>query len=248
MILLKSNFLINFNELKIRSIYYINSYLITFIICFEFKVELFYLISNIFLTNAPKGFIFINLFEPILIYIKLCLVFSFLFTLPIFIYIYSFFIFKCFYKFYTMYYYFLFSLIYNSFVILNTVFSYIFLPFLFSFLLSFQRQEINQSLPLLLQATLEQYFNFFTYYILIYFVIIIIPYIFLLLLLNGIINKKYFLNQLFRKYLYIIIIILFLLLSPPDLLLQVLLFPFIILILEIHLYIISILFVIYLTF
>ena len=53
--LLKSNFLINFVELKYRFFYFFLSYILTFVICFEYKIELFFSISESFLKLLQKN-------------------------------------------------------------------------------------------------------------------------------------------------------------------------------------------------
>lgn len=66
----ETNFSIHIQELKYRSIYYLISFVLTFCICFFFKVELFFLISKIFL-NYEQGFIYTSLLDPLIIYLKL---------------------------------------------------------------------------------------------------------------------------------------------------------------------------------
>lgn len=104
MVVKKTNFSINLKEFKYRSTYFFSSLLLTFFLFFYFRVELFFLISNSFLIYE-EGFIYTNLLDPILIYLKLSLLFSFLSIIPYFIYIFSFFFFKSFYNFFTFFYF-----------------------------------------------------------------------------------------------------------------------------------------------
>lgn len=90
MVKFKSNFLINFIELKLRACYYIYSLIFSFLICFNYKTALFYIISDYFL-KYESGFIYTSLLDPILIYIKLSGLVSFFISLPIFSYIFGFF-------------------------------------------------------------------------------------------------------------------------------------------------------------
>ena len=100
----KLNFLINLLEIKYRILYYFISFVITFIICFYFKVELFYLISSIFLFYE-NGFIYTNLIEPFIIYTKLCFFFALFLTFPNFIYFLFYFFLKSLFNYYTFFYF-----------------------------------------------------------------------------------------------------------------------------------------------
>ena len=86
----KLNFIINLNELKYRTFYYIVALFFTFIICFYYKVELFFLICSIFL-EYKSGFIYTGLIEPFIIYFKISILFSIILTLPVYFYNFSFF-------------------------------------------------------------------------------------------------------------------------------------------------------------
>ena len=68
----KSNLFINLEEFKLRVLYLIFSFLVTFGSCFFFKLELFFFISQFFL-KFENGFIYTNLLDPIIFYIKLSL-------------------------------------------------------------------------------------------------------------------------------------------------------------------------------
>lgn len=102
MVIKKLNLFINIIELKYRIIYIFFSLIITFIVCFFFKVELFFLISNFFLEFA-EGFIYTSLLDPIIIYFKLSFLFTLILILPIIGYMLGFFFIKSFYSFYVNY-------------------------------------------------------------------------------------------------------------------------------------------------
>lgn len=241
------NFLIHFKELNYRIIYYIISFLFTFCICFFFRVELFFLIAHIFL-NYEHGFIYTNLFDPLIIYLKLSLFFAFIFTLPFFLYLFVFFFLRSLFTFYTTYScFYLFSL-YFLVIILFIMLLLLILPIIIVFLLNFQRLNSLDTLELTLQATIIQYYNFFFNYIKIYILLITIPNLFFVLVLLKIIIKDVFLNYKFRKYLYLIVFVFFIFFAPPDLLLQLFILPLLFFILEIFIYFISYLLVLYYLF
>ena len=241
------NFLIHLKELKYRFVYFLFSFILTFIICFYFRVELFFLISSIFLSYG-QSFIYTGLFEPLIIYFKLSFLFSFFFTFPINFYIFSFFFLRSFYNFYTFYYFFYISCLYFLTILIFILFLILIFPLLIIFLLNFQRSNNLEIFELLLQATINQYYNFFFNYIKIYFLLICIPNIFFLLVLIKLINKEFFFNYKFRKYLYLNIFIFFFIFAPPDLFLQILILPLIIFILEIFIYFISFFLILYYLF
>lgn len=233
------NLIINISELKIRLFYFVLSFFLTFFASFIYRVELFFFISQ-FLLKYEEGFIYTSLLEPFIIYLKLSILFTFVFSTPFFIYIFGFFFFKGTYTFYTFYYFYFFVFLYLIAVCFFILISFLVFPFILEFLLSFQRVENFEILQILLQATMNQYFNFFTNYFLIYLFIVFAPNFILFLILIGILNKSFFLSFKFRKYLYLIVLVSFLLFAPPDFLVQLLLLPIVILILEIFIYLTTI--------
>lgn len=243
----KTNFFIHLTEFKYRILYYLLSFVFTFIICFLFRVQLFFLISHIFL-NYKTGFIYTNLVDPIVVYIKLSFFFSMLFTLPFFIYLFIFFFLRSFCNFYTLYYFFyIFCLFFLTIVLFVFLLTFIF-PFIIIFLLDFQRLNTFEVLELVLQATMNQYYNFFFSYIKIYFYIILIPNLFFFLILIKFLPKELYLTYKFRKYMYLMVFICFLIFAPPDFFLQLLILPLLIVILEIFIYFISYLLFLYYLF
>ncbi len=243
----KLNIIINFLELKYRIIYFVFSFIGTFSTCFYFKVELFYLISNFFL-RYENGFIYTSLFDPLIVYIKLSFLFTLIFIYPIFGYFIIFFFLRSLTQFYLSFYIFYWFLLYFLAFTLFIVFSSLFLPFLLEFLLNFQRLNILEILEISLQATINQYYNFFFSYIYIYSFLILVPNIFLFLIFLNVFPKKLFFEYKFRKYLYFIIFISFLVVAPPDFFVQLLIFPIIVLLLEVFIYLITFLYILYYSF
>ena len=119
------------------------------------------------------------------------------------------------------------------------------LPTLFEFLVSFQRIDSVSGYDLVLKATITQYYTLFFNYIYIFLILILIPNVYLILIFLNVIHKSNFLTYKFRKYLYLITIFLFIIFAPPDFWIQLLILPFIILVLEIYIYIITYLYCLY---
>lgn len=240
----KTNFVINFFELKYRTFYFSLSFIITFLVCFTYKIELFFIISNFFF-KYESGFIYTNVLEPFIIYIKLTFFFTSVFVFPIFIYLYGFFFLRSFKMFYVLYFILFNLIIYFFSLFFFIILSMLFLPVFLEFFLKLERQDITTIFELILQATMKEYYNFFIVYFFFYLLIILVPCIFLFSLLLNVFDKSIFVNYIFRKYLYFIIIFIFLLFSPPDFFLQLLFFPIILIILEIFVYFITFLFFLY---
>lgn len=243
----KLNFIINFLEIKYRIFYYLISFFLTFCICFCFKVELFFLISSIFLSYET-GFIYTNLVEPFIIYIKLCFFFSIIFTLPYFIYSILYFFFKSFFNYYTIFYFIYILFIYILTILLFIIIFLIIFPIFLKFIFTYQRSNSFEILELILQATITQYYNFFFYYTIYYLFLITIPNLFLISMFLNISKKELLFTTKFRTYLYIFTIIIFLFIAPPDFVLQLLFLLPIILLIEIYIYFIYFFAVLYYLF
>lgn len=243
----KINFFINFLEFKYRFFYLLLSFLLTFIQCFEYKIELFFFISEPFL-NLQEYFIYTNLLDPILIYIKLSLFISIFLISPFFIYLFIFYFFK---SLYTIYLYitgyFLLILFLLNIIMYYILFNILF-KFLFKFLLTFERNKLTSLFQLHLEATINQYYSFFFLLIDIYIFLFFIPIIIFFLIIFNIIADKFFNNFLFRKYLYLGVFLIFLIIAPPDLFIQIFIVPLIFLILELYIYIITLFYLLYKTF
>lgn len=243
----KLNFIINLNELKYRVFYYIISIFFMFIICFYYKVELFFLISSVFL-EYKCGFIYTGLIEPFIIYLKISILFSILFTLPVYFYNFSFFFFKSIYQYNTIYFILYFCFFYTISIIFYILSYLILFPIFLEFLFTFQRLNSLEILNLVLQATMSQYYYFFINYILYILVIILIPNVYLIIIFFKLITTEYFYNYKFRKYIYICSLFNFFLIAPPDFLIQLIFFPFVIILFEVLIYFISFFTLLYLKF
>jgi len=231
----KLNFLINLLELKYRIFYYLISFFCTFFICFYFKIELFFLISSIFLFYET-GFIYTHLIEPFIIYLKLCFFFSLIITFPYYIYSILYFFYKSFFNYYTLFFFLYTISVYILSLSLFILFFILLFPFFLKFLFTYQRTNSFETLELILQATMSQYYNFFFYYILYYLLLILIPNLFLVLVFLNIFEKELLFTPKFRVYLYSIVFIIFLIFAPPDFIIQLIFLLPILILIEIYIY------------
>lgn len=244
MLIYKSNFIIHYIELKYRTLYFFLGIIIVFFLFFLYKVELFYIIAKSFLL-LENGFIYTGLLDPLIIYLKLTILSSIIFTLPLLIYLYGFYFFRAFYNYQTIYWFFFFFSFYISGFLIYSVLSNILLPIFFKFLLEYQRPEALSIFSLKLAATINQYFILYTTILSIYFLIVLGPIFFLFLSIFNLIDKNLLLQFSFRKYLYIIVYSFFIIIMPPDIFIQVVLLPLILIILEIYIYLVVYFFVLY---
>jgi sec-independent protein translocase protein TatC len=80
-----TNFQHHLTEIKYRCFYLLLSALLTFCVCSNSQLELFYLIGKPFL-EAHQTFIFLDLTEAFYTVLKLALVFTFVLWVPLFFY------------------------------------------------------------------------------------------------------------------------------------------------------------------
>lgn len=198
----KINLFINLNEFYYRLIYICLTIFSSFFISFFYKIEIFYIISKFFILYEKKGFIYINLLDPIIIYIKISILIALIFSLPICIYIYIFFFFKSIQIFLIKYIF----LYFLSFYLISFnifIFCYFKLfPLIINFLLRFQLIDIFMPLKLTLQATMDKYFFFFFNFILILFIILISINLMFFLAYVNFFSKKFIIKFTYKKFLY----------------------------------------------
>lgn len=232
----KVNFLINLNELKLRFFYFLISFVLLFIVNFNYSLELVYISSKFFLDLGQK-FIYTSLLDPLYIYLKLSFFYSLVFVQPIFFYFFIYFFLKGFENFYVIYVFIYTLTMYFLTLIGFILISFFCFPFLFKFLINFQLNNPSEQINLILQATIVQYFNFYIFFIYIYaFISILFVLVFLLVLFEFISSEWYF-KYSFRKYLYGFVFIIFLIIAPPDFVVQLFLFPFFIFFIEIYIFV-----------
>lgn len=232
----KSNFLINLFELQYRFFYAFVSFIYCFTISILYKIELFYSISKLFL-KLQNYFIYTSILDPIIIYIKLSILSSIIFSFPLFIYLFVYFSFRSIYKLYLYIYIYFFIII----IVINYIYYKLFAlkvyTYILVFLLGFQRNEINVVFKLNFEAKIDQYYFFYFNMIYLYIILTIIPII--IFIIVTIYKSIFFFNEkiLYRKFLYLFLFFLFLLIAPPDFYLQLVIFPYMILVIETYLYI-----------
>jgi Sec-independent protein secretion pathway component TatC len=224
-----SNFKINILELKIRLFYSILSFFITILVSFNYRTEFFFFISKRIL-NRKNEFIYINLLDPIYLYIKIIFAFSIFFTLPFIIYLIISFIFKGLYIFYVK----ILMLMLSIYYLINLLLLYFcytkLFPILINFLLELERKNIN-TIQLVLLPTSLDYLKFFINFLIFFHILFALINIFFIF--HNFFSYKKFKN---KKYVYLLTFIIFIVIAPPDLFIQISILPIIILIIEVSSY------------
>lgn len=208
----------HFKEIKVRIAYTFLSFLATFLICYTYSTELFYVLTfPLSKTQYSDNFIYTNMVEIIYLYIKISLICSLYVTLPLILYhVWNFFSFGLYP--YEKYIWSHFLLIFTLMFFMSSLLYYFyFLPFLWNFFLNFQIMETTVNIKL--YAKITEYFNLFIILFLISFLLIISPLINFCFLSKTNFNSKYFLKN--RKYYYLFSIILILIISPPEIMSQI---------------------------
>jgi sec-independent protein translocase protein TatC len=226
------NLFINYKELKLRLVYIFFSFILTFGSSFFFKVELFFLISWFFL-NLEEGFIYTNLLDPLVLYIKISFLFSIIFIFPVTVYILSFFLFRSIQHFYVVYIScYILSFYLLGIIVISSSYFYLF-PFIIKFLLNYQRVGVFNPLKLVLRAAVDKYFVFFSLFLFIFLIIFLVCNIILIImnLFYSSVSRIYY-----RKVIYFFFFLILMLSAPPDIFLQLLIFPFFIISTEIMIY------------
>ena len=88
----------HWKDLQIKIFYIIGSYSLTFLICFQYKINLFYFISSYFVL-LKKTFIFTHLSSGFWAYLQLVFWTSVFFVIPVIIYFLFFFFLKSLFNF-----------------------------------------------------------------------------------------------------------------------------------------------------
>ena len=208
------------SEIKIRLFYIFTMLVCTFITCYIFKEPIIYILIKPLLTISTQYFIFTNLIEIFIMYLKILLIISLYLIIPFILYqIWLFFV-------PGLYIYEKISLKYFFYLIILTlclgisIAYYIIIPIAWQFFISFETKEQN-----LFSIHYEAKIN--EYLILILNILLTISFCFqfplyILLLINfNILNISWFYKK--RKIAYICILIFAAIISPPDLFSQILL-------------------------
>lgn len=231
----KLNIWINFVELRWRVKIVIFSYLLLLSLSFFYRIELLFLFSESFLKLQDK-FIYTGLFDPLFIYLKIIFIFSLVIEIPLFFYFIGFFFFKSLQNNQIFFFFLSFIFFYFIIFILYFIVYKILIDYLLNFLISFQEIKIESVLQLHLQATIVQYYTTIINTLFIYLILVLLPITFLILTMLKIIPENYFLTFLYRKYIYILIFLFVLIFLPPDFIVQLIITPIIIILLEVYFY------------
>ena len=214
-------------EIKVRLFYILTMLVCTFITCYIFKEPIIYILIKPLLTISTQYFIFTNLIEIFIMYLKILLIISLYLIIPFILYQIWLFLVPGLYLYEKVSLKYFFYLIILTLCLGITIAYYLIIPIAWKFFISFETKgqnlfsihyeaKINEYLMLILNILLTISFCFqFPLYI--------------LLLINfNILDISWFYKK--RKIAYILILIFAAIISPPDLFSQILLFtPLIIL-------------------
>ena len=213
-----TNFIYYFIDIWYRIVYFFISFLLTFIVCYHYYVDLTYLYVKPFL-KYHKVFIFTELTEPLYVTLKISTITSICVLFPMVWYmIWCFFIPSCFYSERNNYTFF--TLFWNVFFIWTILTSYYnVLPHLFDFLVQY---EIERNLfSIQLEARIGSYLSWSLKVSFMLSILAQLPLLCYFLYRLEILCPS-FLSQN-RKFLFFIFLLTAALLSPPELITQIIL-------------------------
>lgn len=217
-----------FLELRNKFILLIIIFSTTLIVCYCYKDALLFLVTQMHLNDENLYFIFTDVTELLSVYLKIV----FFFSVQVIVW----------YFFYYLFSFLTTALYFNEFKLINflllsgtffwflsvLISSYILIPFGWSFFLSFQFQQ-----GFYFEAHISNYFNF---YIHAYILCLIYCQLFtLLFIFLADIQQNYFYIKNYRKVYYYVFLLFATLMTPPDLISQICMTFFLILIYEIAL-------------
>lgn len=211
-------FIYYLKEFQYRSLYCIISFLFNFFIWLFFSKELLFIIVkpllNISKNKLFSYFIFTNMSDVLLIYIKISVILAFICTIPKILAQLWFFLIQGLYNYEKN---FLFSIFILSFFFFITVtfilYSYI-IPFIWLFFISFELTSSNSLFGIYYEAKINDYVDFMFYIFLIFCCFLQFPIVMIFLIYFNFLDLKFFIK--YRKYFIIIFFILGGLFSPPD--------------------------------
>lgn len=234
----KLNIFINLIELRFRLFYCFFSFLLLFFISFIYKIELLFFFCESFLLLQSQ-FIYTGLLDPLIIYIKACILTSIIFVIPVILYVLGFFFFKSINNNQIIFFFSSSIIIYNIIILLCYVLYKVLSFYLLEFLLLFQESKIESLFQLYLQATIVQYYGILLKSFYLYIILALFPLGLLFLSMLKIIPEDYFLGFYYRKYFYLIISLILILFMPPDFFIQIMIIPVVFGILEFYFYLIT---------
>lgn len=225
-------------EFKNRFFYCFLSFSLNFIVWLNFSKEiLFLLVKPLLKINGGSFFsyfIFTNMTDILLLYFKIALIFSFIFTIPILFLELWFFLIEGLYTYEKNFLIFLFVVGFLFLVFVNLFLYKYFIPFIWFFLTNFELNSSNSLFGLYYEARITDYVDFMFYIFFIFSCFLQFPILMIIFLYFGILNVNFFVK--FRKFFYIFFVILGGLLTPPDIFSQLIIFFFVVILYEIILF------------
>jgi len=226
------------NEIKYRVLYFIFSFLFNFFIWLFYSKESLFLIVRP-LLNLTKGeqfsyFIFTNMTDVLFIYIKIALILAFVVALPFLFLQVWFFLVQGLYNYEKNFLGIIFFLF--IFLFINLIyFLYTFLiPFIWFFFINFELTSSESLFGMYYEARINDYVDFMFYIFFIFCCFLQFPILMIFLLYFNFLKIDFFIN--YRKYFVILFFVLGGLFSPPDILSQIFISCFILIIYEIILF------------
>jgi sec-independent protein translocase protein TatC len=218
-------------ELKIRLFYFILSQMITFLFAYSYSEEIFYFLAKPLTTLgssiqveensfAEKSFIYTNMAEVFLAYVKVSFFVSLYFSIPV-----------AFYQFWSflvpgLYLYekqqlrrfsFFFFCLFTFGIFVGY---YFIIPFAWKFFMGFETSLLENVLSIKFSPKVNQYLNSITFFLIVFGLCVQLP-ISLIYLVRIKLISSYFLAKN-RSFFYLFCLLLGTILSPPDLMSQIL--------------------------
>ena len=212
-----TNFIYYFIDIWYRFVYFLISFIITFLVCYYYYVDIIYLYVNPFL-KYHRVFIFTELTEALYVTLKICTITTICVLFPMVWYmIWCFFIPSCFYSERNNYTWFI--LFWNLFFILTILTIYYnVLPHLYDFFLQYEIQKNLFSIQL--EARIDSYLSWSLKVLFLLSILAQLPFLCYFLYRLDILSP-FFLSQN-RKFLVFFFSLTAALLSPPELITQIL--------------------------
>lgn len=220
-----SNIQHHLNELKLRIFYIIFSALTTFFICYNYQIEIVYVMGKPFI-ELHQTFVFLELTEAFYTLLRISTLFTFLMIVPFVIYhLWCFFV-PSFYQAERNTFSFFCVLFFFLFLGEILVSYFCFLPQIFQFLLSFEMKsemidssfQVNPLISVEFTARIESYVKLVVKLLSVILVLFQIPLCIFLLYFKKILHVSSFYSN--RKYLGLISLLVAAFIVPPDLISQ----------------------------
>jgi Sec-independent protein secretion pathway component TatC len=199
--------MVHIRDVYLRLNYTLLSFLMIFLISYIYSPQVLYFFVKYFLLLTGADYLhYISLFDIILVYLKLSLIFSFVLIVPLLIYHFmGYLVLGCFKYEYFIFKVFIFLLVIFMFNYLVILFN-ILIPLLFKFIIVYQDVNFSFVLKLKYEVFLNNYITF-VYYLIFHIIMLLALILILIFSINININKL---------YLQFLIMLIILFLSPPE--------------------------------